>query len=151
MKKQVILRGLLGFPLGIALGYLITVVVSLLYGGGYYSPCVPALVESMGSEIGAVVLQTALCGLLGTVFAAGSVIWEMESWSIAKQTGLYFLLTALAMLPIAYFAHWMEHSVLGFASYFGFFIAIFVVVWLAEYSVLKRKIRDLNHKVEGQG
>ena len=29
MKKQVLLRGLQGFPLGIAIGYIITIIISL--------------------------------------------------------------------------------------------------------------------------
>lgn len=29
MKKKIILRGALGFPLGIAIGYLITIIISL--------------------------------------------------------------------------------------------------------------------------
>ena len=32
MKKQMILRGLLGFPLGIAIGYVITIIISLIHG-----------------------------------------------------------------------------------------------------------------------
>ena len=104
MKKKVVLRALLGFPLGIAFGYIITILTSLVWANGFYSPCVPGLIEQMGSEINAVILQAALSGLLGGVFAASSVIWEIENWSIAKQTGIYFAITALVMMPVAYFA-----------------------------------------------
>ena len=51
LKKQIFLRGLLGIPLGITIGYLITIVLSLVWGNGYYSPCVPSLASIMGSEI----------------------------------------------------------------------------------------------------
>ena len=111
MKKKLFLRGALGFPIGIAIGYVITICISLRWAGGYYPPCVPELAEALGSEIGAVALQALLCGLLGVGFAASSVIWEMESWSIARQTGVYFFIISLIMLPIAYVAYWMEHSV----------------------------------------
>lgn len=67
MKKQLLLRGLLGFPIGIALGYLITILVSLGWGGGAYAPCMPALADAVGSEIGAVMLQALLCGLLSNI------------------------------------------------------------------------------------
>lgn len=78
MKKKIIMRSLLGFPLGIAMGYLITILISLCWANGYYSPCAPELISVMGNEINAVILQTVLCGILGTGFAASSVIWEME-------------------------------------------------------------------------
>ncbi len=102
LKKQIFLRGLLGIPLGITIGYLITIVLSLVWGNGYYSPCVPSLASIMGSEIGAVVLQTALCALLGVSFGATSVIWQIEHWGIVKQTGIYFLGCILLVLDGAY-------------------------------------------------
>ena len=45
MKKKLLLRGALGFPIGIAIGYVITICISLMWAGGYYSPCVPELAE----------------------------------------------------------------------------------------------------------
>ena len=90
MKKKIVLRSILGCPIGIAIGYLITILLSLFWADGYYSPCVPELITTMGNEINAVLLQAFLCGLLGTGFAAASVIWEIDHWSIVKQTGIYF-------------------------------------------------------------
>lgn len=70
MMKKVISRIFMGFPVGIAVGYLITIVISAVFAEGYYSPCVPELIESSGNEINAVMLQAALCGLLGGGFGA---------------------------------------------------------------------------------
>ena len=144
MKKKIILRSMLGFPLGIAIGYLITIVISLIWAEGYYSPCVPALTDMMGSEILAVLLQAFLSGILGMGFAAGSVIWEIESWGILKQTGLYFLLTAVIMMPIAYITHWMEHSLTGLLSYLGIFVFLFVVIWIVMYCKGRENIKKMN-------
>jgi len=147
MKKQAVLRGLLGFPLGIALGYIITIFISIGLGQGCYSPCVPSLIDTMGNEINAVILQTILCGILGSSFAAGSVIWETD-WSIAKQAGIYFTITSIVMMPIAYFTNWMKHSFIGFLSYFGIFIAIFIIVWITQYLIWKNKVKKMNAKVK---
>ena len=51
------------------------------------------------------------------------------------------------MLPIAYIAGWMEHSISGFLSYVGIFVAIFIAVWLAQYLSWKRKIKKMNELV----
>ena len=48
MKKKLLLRGALGFPIGIAIGYVITICISLMWAGGYYSPCAPELAEALG-------------------------------------------------------------------------------------------------------
>lgn len=148
MKKKILLRGAIGMPTGIAVGYLFTVVLSLIWGKGYYSPCVPTLVDDMGNEIRAVILQTLLCALLGASFAASSVIWEMEHWSIAKQTGTYFLIASVTMLPTAYFLHWMERSLTGFLSYLGIFAGIFLAIWLFQFFLAMRNVQKINAKLK---
>ena len=148
MKKQLIKRGLLGFPLGISIGYVITVIVSAVVADGSFYPVTPELMAAVGNELNAVILQTVLCGIMGSGFAMASVIWEIDSWSLVKQSGIYFAIACAVMLPIAYIANWMQHSVSGVLSYIGIFIAIFVFVWLAQYFAWKRKIKKMNDKVQ---
>ncbi len=148
MKKKLIQRGLLGFPLGIAIGYVITVIISAVVADGSFYPVTPELMEAVGNELNAVILQTALCGIMGSGFAMASVIWEIDSWSLVKQSGIYFAIACAVMLPIAYIANWMQHSVSGVLSYIGIFIAIFVFVWLAQYFAWKSKIKKMNDKVQ---
>lgn len=147
MKKKIILRSILGFPIGIAIGYLITIFISLVWTEGYYAPCVPELISAMGNEINAVILQALLCGVLGTGFAASSVIWEIENWSIVKQTGIYFVIISVIMLRIAYFSYWMEHSVGGFLRYFGIFVFIFVFIWIVEFVIEKHNVKKMNQNL----
>ena len=89
MKKKLIGRGVIGFPVGIAIGYVITVIISICIGDGFFYPVTPELVNKMGSELNAVLIQTGLSGIMGTGFAMASVIWEIDSWSLAKQSGIY--------------------------------------------------------------
>lgn len=147
MKKKIFLRGAFGFPIGITIGYIITIITSAIWAGGYYSPCVPELISTTGSEISAVILQALLSGLLGMGFAAGSVIWEMETWGIVKQTGIYFGIISLIMMPTAYFLYWMEHSVMGFLSYFGIFAFIFIIIWIIQFFTGRRIVKRLNENL----
>lgn len=147
MKKQIFLRGFLGFPIGILIGYIITIVISLKWGHGNYIPCIMELVEIMGSQINAVILQTLLCGLIGSSFSVSSLIWEVDKWSIFKQTGIYFSITSIVMMPIAYFLYWMEHSFWGVISYFGIFIVIFIIVWIIKYCIWRIRIIKINKKL----
>lgn len=148
MKKQIFERGLLGIPLGIALGHLIALAISYSTGQGIYIPCPPALLATTGSEIGAVAIQTLLCGLLGAVYTSSSVIWELDAWSIAKQSMIYGTITCLATLPVAYILGWMEHSVTGFLVYFGSYAVIFVSIWIIQYSNWQNSLRKLNNKLK---
>lgn len=144
MKKKIILRSISGFPLGLAIGYVISIIISLIWAKGYYSPCVPELATMMGSQIYAVVLQAFLSGILGMGFGASSVIWEMEDWGLVKQTGIYFLIVSVIMMPVAYITYWMEHSVKGVLSYFGIFAFIFIIVWIIQYARARRHVKKMN-------
>lgn len=138
------MRGLFGLPTGIAIGFVITLIISACIGSGSFYPVTPELIDTIGNELNAVILQTVLCAIMGMGFAAASVIWELDSWSLAKQSGIYFLIISVIMLPIAYVTNWMKHTVLGILSYVAIFAAIFVVVWLSQYLLWKRKIKKMN-------
>ena len=144
MKKKIIMRGLLGLPTGIAIGFVITLIISACIGNGSFYPVTPELIDTMGNELNAVILQTVLCAVMGVGFAAASVIWELDSWSLAKQSGIYFMIISVIMLPIAYVTNWMKHTALGVLSYVAVFVAIFIIVWLSQYLLWKRKIKKMN-------
>lgn len=144
MKKKMIMRGLLGLPTGIAIGFVITLIISACIGNGSFYPVTPELIDTMGNELNAVILQTVLCAVMGVGFAAASVIWELDSWSLAKQSGIYFMIISVIMLPIAYVTNWMKHTALGVLSYVAIFVAIFIIGWLSQYLLWKRKIKKMN-------
>lgn len=151
MWKKVLARAGVGFPAGVFLGYTITVIISMIEGGGEYLPVVRELTQEMGSELNAVLLQYLLCGILGATSAAGSLAWEMESWSITRMTVVHFLVLTLSMLPIAWFSHWMRRSASGVLGYLGIFVGIYAVIWLALYLPLKRSVARVARKMRPDG
>lgn len=113
MKNRLIKRGFLGVPIGIAVGFVITVIISICIGDGLFYPITLELITKIGNELNAVILQTVLCGIIDSTFAMASVIWEIDSWSLTKQSGIYFTISCVVMFPIAYISHWMKHSIGG--------------------------------------
>lgn len=146
--KKIISRGLLGIPLGITISNILALVISVIAGNGEYYAYVPSLAVSVGGALNAAALQTLLSGVLGAVFGAASLIWEKDSWSLVKQTAVYFLVAAAAMLPIAYITGWMEHSFIGFIIYTAIFAGTFLIVWLIQYLRWKAKICKLNSELK---
>ncbi|MBP1543488.1 MAG: DUF3021 domain-containing protein [Oscillospiraceae bacterium] len=142
--KKVILRAVLGLPVGIAIGHVITVLISLMNGEGSYFACAPQFVELIGDEAIAVAVQTLLCGIMGMAFAGASLVWESEKLSIVAQTGICFGIYAAVLLPIAYFANWMEHSVVGVLSYIAIFVGVFVITWITQYFAWRVRIKEIN-------
>ena len=147
MKKKILIRAFLGSLIGIVINYLITIVISAVVGGGTFYPCVPSFTERYGNEVTAVIVQTILSAFLGGGFSMASLIWEMDDWSLLKQTGVYFVIITVLMMTVAYTCEWMEHSLRGVLVYFGIFFAIFVVIWVIRYMSWKIRISKIKDKL----
>lgn len=142
--KKIVSRVLYSFPIGISCSVGISLFLSLLFGEGKYYPFASPLVLFTGSEVKAMLMQTILSGILGSVFGGMSFIWEIERWSILKQTAVYFLSVSIPMMGISYLLYWMEHSLSGFLLYFLIFVMVFIVVWLFNLAAYWFKVRRMN-------
>ena len=148
MKKKIILRCLIGAPIGLSISFIITLIISAMINKGEYYPVNPQLTELCGNELNAVIVQT-ICSLLyGAAFAGASVIWETEQWSLLKQTALHCVVISLASFPISYCMYWMPHDFWGIAGYILIFFAVYLCIWLSQYFAMKKKIQALNDKVK---
>jgi len=148
MVKTVLLRGLYNFPIGVFIGYTISIIGAIIFHGGNYWPVSPSLVEQWGSQIAAVVFQYVLMGLLGFVSGVASVIWEIDAWSLLKQTVVHFCLYSVSILTVASLAHWMTFSLASFAAFYGILVIIYVSIWIAHYVAEKRRITQINKKLQ---
>ena len=146
--KKIVSRVLYSFPIGISCSVGISLFLSLLFGEGKYYPFAASLVFFTGSEVKAMLLQTMLSGILGSVFGGMSFIWEIERWSILKQTAVYFLSVSIPMMGISYLLYWMEHSLNGFLLYFLIFVMVFFVVWLFNFAIYWFKVRGINEELD---
>lgn len=146
--KKIVSRVLYSFPIGISCSVGISLFLSLLFGEGKYYPFAASLVFFTGSEVKAMLLQTMLSGILGSVFGGMSFIWEIERWSILKQTAVYFLSVSIPMMGISYLLYWMVHSLNGFLLYFLIFVMAFFVVWLFNFAIYWFKVRRINQELD---
>lgn len=148
MKRKLFIYCLLGAPIGLAISTCITIIISITVGDGNYYAVVPELIEDCGSELNAMLLQTALSLFYGAVFAGASLIWKTDRWSLLKQTALHLCICSLVTFPIAYTARWMSHDLKGFLSYFGIFLFIYLLVWIFQYRSIKKRIRQINNRLK---
>lgn len=150
MKKKIIQRSLIGAPLGVAISYFITILISVTIGDGNFYPVVPQLITDCGGELNAVIIQ-ALCSLVyGAVFAGSTVIWEKENWSILRMTVTHLIVISVSTLPIAYVMRWIPHNVIGFIIYCAVFFGIYFIIWITQYAFIKRQLNQLNKVVENK-
>lgn len=148
MKKKVLFRCIIGAPLGLAIGTLITIFISLIVGDGQFYAVSRELIGDCGNEINAVLVQAACAMFYGAVGCSSGLIWQVEQWSLLRQTVTHLLVFSLTALPIAYFMHWMPRSLWGILGYFAIFFGIYLIIWLCEFGGIKRRIRQLNEKIK---
>ena len=145
MKKQVFLRSLFGAFVGCFIGVVIIICISLAIGGGDMHVATPALLAQVGSEVGAFSLQMAAAMLIGAIWSGASVIWEVERWSLLRQTLTHFLLCSVVCLPIAWAMGWMADQP---GWYLVSFVAMYAGIWLINYLQIRRRVREINERLK---
>lgn len=148
MKKKVMLRCLIGAPIGLSISFIITLIISIIINKGEYYPVVPQLTSLCGNELNAVIIQTVCSLIYGAVFGGASAIWEVEKWSLLKQTVIHCLIISVSSFPIAYSMYWMPHSFWGIAGYIAIFFFIYFFIWISWYFAMRKRIRELNEKIK---
>lgn len=148
MKKKILQRCLFGAPVGLLISQIISIMISVAVNDGTYYAVVPDLITVCKTETNAVIVQTACALIYGAMWSGISVIWEIDEWSILKQSCIHFLISSIMTFPIAYFTRWMQHTLVGMLSYFGTFAAIYIFIWLSLYLSMRKKIMQLNSKVK---
>lgn len=148
MKKKILQRCLVGAPIGLLICQIISIWISLAINDGTYYAVVPDLITICKSETNAVIVQT-LCALVyGAVWGGISVVWEIDEWSILKQSIIHFCISSIVTFPIAYITRWMEHTLGGILFYFGIFAIVYLGIWISQYLSMKKNINQLNEKVK---
>ncbi len=92
---------LIGAIGGIVIGYLMALGFSTFFNTIYLFPSNPTFVSHWPSPLAATQLSTLLWILIGEVWAFSSWLFEIETWSITKQTIAHCLCSYLGMTPLA--------------------------------------------------
>lgn len=148
MKKQIMIRALAAAPVGLMISVGISIGISIAIGDGVFYPVVPELTAQFGSELNAVMIQFIVTLLYGAMFGASSVIWEVESWGLLRQTLTHLGIVSVCTLPVAYFLQWMERSMGGILMYFGIFFAVYAIIWISVMISIRIKLMRINRKLQ---
>jgi hypothetical protein len=150
IRRSIIIYALLGFPLGIAIGTVILLIMSFFAGDGNLHPVTPFMLTWLPNELVAFFLQTVLCGILGSVCAGASPIFQIDRWSLARQTVTHFLLLSVTMITIASICGWAGRdglSLLGTLSYAGIFVVIYLLIWASLSLYWRNWIKKANSRL----
>ena len=144
LKKEAVKRAIMGFIYGVFIGQTILILESLMARDGNFYPVAASLVELAGTKIGAVIIQYFLTGIIGTTFAATTVLFEMDNWSLLRQTIIHFIITSIVMYIAGFLCGWFPHKLSSTLIWFGIFIVIYVIFWISFSSYYKNKVKKMN-------
>ncbi len=147
MKKQIILRSLIGAVFGIAICTFISIINSVIVNDGNIYMIVPALSLHFNTDLSAYIFQTIMVMIYGTIWGGSSIIWDKHNWSLLKQSLIHLVICSVSTFPVAYILHWMEHSVIGVLIYYAIFFLIYFFVWLSTYCSIRAKVKKINAKM----
>lgn len=148
MKKDIIIRSLIGAPIGVVISMIITIIISLCTGHGEYYAAPHELVDLCGSEIVAVIIQLVCSLLVGAIGGGSSVIWNIEKWSLLKQTLIHMLVLVVPYIPLSYVLNWLPHHLYGALGYVAAFVLVYIIIWVSIYLSIKFKIKKMNQHLE---
>ena len=149
MKKNLLLRCLVGAPVGVVVSSVITIIFSLCLGQGEYFPAPHELIDWCGGNATAAVAVQLICSLVvGAVCGGSSVIWGIEKWSLLKQTLIHFSVIAVPFFGIGYVMNWLPHHIYGALCYVGGFILVYLIMWLSIYFSIKVKNKKMNKQLQ---
>lgn len=146
--KSTITKALQSFCYAVTINVLIGVVLMLVFKNDNFVPVVPDFAERFPSPTLAFGVQCLLIGLTSAAFAAGSGVMEIASWSLVKQSIIYFVVTAAVWIPVSVLCWGFGKYPVTFFSVTGSYLVGYIISWIVQYRICKRNIQQINEKLK---
>lgn len=82
------------------------------------------------------VKSTFLVGVIISIVASASVIYDIEGWSLLKQTIVHFIIMLFTVMPCLIISGWFKlNSIKDFLQFLGIYLLCGLVLWSIGYFV----------------
>lgn len=139
--KTALKRGLLGISLGVFINQTIYVLIIIFYN------TLPAIANMTKHQI---IIQYMLSSILGFIYAACTVIFEIEEWSRLKQTIMHFIFTSIVFYSVAIVSGWLPRDIKSIVLFLVIFLTVYIVIWLSFKVYWNNKIKGINNRLRSQ-
>lgn len=147
MAATILRRAVFGFLLGMAIGNVITVLMSLASGEGALL-FTDYLLARTGSEAGALLVQTLLSGVIGAAAMAGTVLYNLEPWGLLKSAIIHYAICMVTYIPIGIILGWIEPHPASIAVTAGALAIVYAAIWLIMNARYKSEVDELNNLLD---
>ena len=147
LKQKLIYKSSIGFSLGVFITIMINIIIEVIFYNSHYAN--PYLEIRSDMNYTKILLELLTGGILGCVGYGGAVGYEIEQWSIIRATATHFVVTMTVYVIVGLFNGWLlpMHSIVNVIQ-IGMMIFAYFMIWLFQYLIYKKSVKDLNKGVE---
>lgn len=87
-------------------------------------------------------------GLLGMIYVWINLIYEIEHWSLLKQTSLHYFIFLISSLSFALWNQWIPINPGPIILFVLIFTFNYIIIWFAIKTYWKIKIKQLNQSLQ---
>lgn len=128
--KESFRRGLIGILMGLFLSHTLFLIAALGQ-------------DTMTVQSSMYISHYFIYGISGFYFAAISILFNIEEWSLLRQFITHICLT-LPFLPIAHYIGIMPNNTLGRLSFIGFYLSGYIISFIIYMFHLKKQAKAIN-------
>ncbi|MBC2576706.1 DUF3021 family protein [Peptostreptococcus canis] len=82
------------------------------------------------------VRSTFIVGIIVTVVASASVIYDIENWSLFKQSIVHFLIMLITVFPCLIVSGWFElNTPIDYLKVLLIFMLVGIILWVIAYFI----------------
>lgn len=140
-------RFCIGLGVGIAIGNLVTVLISYAHGNGALVT-IPQLTAFFGNTVDAFAVQNLLCACVGILFAEAGIIFAVERWTFPVKCLLHFGVTAVFYLPFLWLCYFQEGGIWTLLLILANIAFTYFITWMTSYLMIRAEVRSINQKIE---
>lgn len=142
--KNIFAKIFSGILTGLGIGYLSTIIISVLINKGTYFP---STVTTGEVSLNTIMIQAVLMALLGVIGTLSADIYKIEKYSLLTKSLIQFVVIIGSVLLVGVLVGWIK--TLG-AAVSSFIIAsiIFIIIWIIMSLIMKNEISQINQKLE---
>lgn len=147
MLKNALIRGINSFMYAVSINVVASLIIMVIVGEPDFLPLVPEYAALFKSKAVALLLQNILIGITGSAFGAGSVLLEMERWSLLRQSVIYYIVTAAFWVPVSIFCWRADKYITACISMICSYTASYIITWIIQYRSCKKSVMEINQKL----
>ncbi|MBU5438037.1 DUF3021 domain-containing protein [Tissierella sp. MSJ-40] len=86
--------------------------------------------------------------IAGFYFITISMVFNIDNWSLLKQTIVHFILMSVVYFPVSVYAGWIPVPTVAKIIFIIFYVLISIIVWLSFKAYWKKKAMEINKQLE---